>query len=136
MEETSEDEDEVVNTPSVGEVGEVLGDMNSDEVEQLEKQTEVPNNHSTPLPLVEESTPQPDHAIFMGVMDPLEQYMEDISAKNGVLFAIKEQLGLEEPRGHPAGVELIMELSQPLFGQMHKSVTTHGWLNFKRVGVG
>ena len=53
-----------------------------------------------------------------------------------MLATIREQLGLEELMGHPAGAELMMKLSQPLFGQMHQSVTAHGWLNLDRVGVG
>ena len=134
---SDEDEDEVVNTPSVGVVEETPGDMIPCGVEDVKKQERVPNNDPTPPPLlVEESTPQPDGTIYLGVIDPFEQYMEDISAKNGVLLAIREQLGLEELIGHQDGVELMTKPRKPLFGQMHELVTSHGWLNLERVGVG
>ena len=135
MAETSEEEDMYI--PSVGEVGEAMADMISLEVEQLEKQTDVANNTATPLPLlVEESTPQPDHTIYMGVCDPFELYMEDKSAKNGMLVAIREQLGLEELIGYQDGVGATKKPTKPLIGQLHESVTPHGWLNLDRVGVG
>ena len=62
--------------------------------------------------------------------------MEDVSANNGLLLAIREQLGLEELIAHQEGVSLGKEPRKPLLGQMHKSVTPHGWLNLDRVGVG
>ena len=85
---------------------------------------------------MEESTPQPDDTIYLGVMDPFEQYMEEISAKNGMLVDIREQLGLEELTKPQDGFVLMVEPRKSLLGQLHELVTPHGWLNLERVGVG
>ena len=133
MEEKSEEED--VNIPSVGEVVEAMGCITSDEVvEQVEDQKEVSNNDPTPLPLlVEERATRLDHSFYI---DPFELYMEDTFANNGMLVAIREQLGLEELTKHQDSVELGRQPKKLLLGQMHELVTPHGWLNLERVGVG
>ena len=62
--------------------------------------------------------------------------MEDRSTKNGMLVAIREQLGLEELMGHQASAELMTKSRKLLLRQVHELDTPHGWLNLQRVGVG
>ena len=123
-----EDENEAIDTQNMGEVEKELGNINPCGVEHVEKKEEkVPNNNNNySIPRVEENKLQLDGTIHLSVIDPFDQYIEDISTKIGLIVAIQEQLGLKAIMRPKCGIELMKEPRKMLLGQLHELVTLHG----------